>query len=86
MALDYKTIKEKTIKIVGNLNPLGQVNINTRLGDVIDSFDIMNLVLDLESEFGISIPEEKVCSSMEGNKYGETSVKRIVDYIHEQTR
>ena len=49
------------IEIINNLKPDSEISENTELFDnLIDSFDLINLILEIENEYKIQIPMEDI--------------------------
>lgn len=55
-------IKNKVVNILCEVNPKIQDNIETDLleSGILDSFEIVNIVMELEGEFGIEIEPEDI--------------------------
>lgn len=59
-------MKEKIIEILSGLNPKIQDGINLISESVIDSFEVVNIVMELEEAFDIEIdPEDVIAENFE---------------------
>ena len=64
------------IEIINNLKPDSEISENTELFDnLIDSFDLINLILEIENEYKIQIPMEDI------NEDVFKTVKSLQEYI-----
>ena len=67
------------IEIINNLKPDSEITENTELFDnLIDSFDLINLILEIENEYKIQIPMEDI------NEDVFKTVKSLQEYIAEK--